>query len=267
MRKAIGTVLVVALAASSAAAATWDFDDGTWQGWTPQVRNAGNLQDASFAPSIGVDPLTGSNAVHMHSNRDLSYGSNAYIPLADFGADPTNSFHFSADFSYMDLRALWNCGLQYTYEGTSPGLANAWLQGRADDNTQGRDRIQFKDTHSPNSHTQEWEDAFRILSSGDFNNGPARVHMDIDYNYSTPGKIVLSFMSYDYESVLAGGQNVMWTAEYDRDPSLENIHGLMIGGDYGHFEVYIDNVSFVPEPASALLLLAPMAFIRRRRQG
>ncbi|MFQ3549758.1 MAG: PEP-CTERM sorting domain-containing protein [Armatimonadota bacterium] len=114
------------------------------------------------------------------------------------------------------------------------------------------------------NYTQKWNDAFREGTT--FKGGPANIYMEIDYNVAVEGRVTLKFMAYDYNSVLAGGQNVLWQATHDRDISKDvnnnylGIDYLKFGGEYGHASNwYYDNVTFIdytviPEPGTMLAL-------------
>ncbi len=268
MRTIILIIAALALLSTSALAQTtvWDFDDGTFQNWGVAYRNG---------PQAGLDATIEANAnydnslsMNLHANRDTNWGTYAYYYLPQLGyANGVNSFRFSAQITYNDLRAMWNGGLAYSANAASPG-ATAWFEGYGKDNTQDRDKIVFKETYTQNTFTEKWNNAFRIgaASDGDggsFNNGPATVFMEIDYNASVAGKVILKFKALDYSSVLADGQNVLWEDEYDNPLAIDAntgdyhaVHWLRLGGEYGHFDLNYDNVTFqaVPEPGTMAAL-------------
>ncbi len=287
MKKIIVLIVAFALAGTAAMAGTdyWDFDDGTFQGWGVGYRNG--PQDglsANIAHNWNYDT---SLALNLHANRDTKWGTFAYYYLPDLGyTNGCNSFRYSSQITYNDLRAMWNGGLAYGTDQSIPN-ASAWYEGRGDDSTQNRDQLGFKDTIAESAFTQRWENAYRIglASDGDsgvFNNGPSTVWMQIDYNSSVAGKVVLKFMALDYSSVLTDGQNVLWEDEYDCalqiDPNTGDYYSaywIRLGGEYGHYNLHYDNVMFegvetVPEPGTMAALgtglvgLAGFA-IRRRK--
>ncbi len=281
MKKAIGILAIVSMAVAPAMALTWDFNDGTTQGWTL----AHNPSNAVAANPAGVipEPGDGTNCLYLP---DQGY---AYIYVTS-----TNSFRFEADIcgARMDVNKLMAAGLGYRFTHnqntldpnttTSPndGLqaVNFWFEGRSPTS----ERMKFRDTYSMGGENTnmsvlktnapgQWGTWYNIVETG---------HATVLYNMETgnpgdlsdgeAGYLTVKWAALDYAPLASYPATNFWQAV----PLVNNamtgapheVNMLRLGGAYSWSQFYADNVTFIPEPVSLVLLaLGSIPMLRRRR--
>lgn len=293
MRRFGGVVAVgLALMATPAFATYWDFNDWTTQGWTIQNNPNAGVQGNPAANSGVVPPWGGSPPTHGYSEPGDGTGS-LYLPdhaIAWMSVPSTNSFKFSADMgSFFSLNLVGRfqlAGLAYraTYnEGTNtPNTAaahavSAWFEGRS----QNSERMQFRDTYAVGDQLNT---AMTWLKAGPtggtdftdyniFETGRATIY----YNWNNvpgygdgTGKILISWAPVDYTAKTGNAASpFLYPYNLAINPvtgTYYDINEIRLGGDYSWTQSYFDNVEFVPEPATMIMLaLGAVPLLRRRR--
>ncbi|MFQ3549759.1 MAG: hypothetical protein SNJ70_08425 [Armatimonadota bacterium] len=102
-------VFTLLLSTSAFAQATyvWDFNDGTFQGWSIYGRNTGAT--GYVAPTNVANPNINSNgtgSIKVTANRDQNWGNQMIFRLSDIGLSNVNKFRYSAQIMYDGVGAM-----------------------------------------------------------------------------------------------------------------------------------------------------------------
>lgn len=271
--KKVAFLVVLAVAASANAVVytgswsnTWTFDSGL-DGW---AKTAGS--------GAWVNPAVNPNGPTLPDGGVSKGGAaNLYSPDGTVWERPlataTNSFVIQADFYVPNLMplnlngSLPGNGIQGTGVGARFVVGDKLIGagGRANP-----DGVRMKDKSWDNTDRERsWlmEEA-GVLKA---NMWDKWVTVQLNYNFSSPGKFTAAVYT-PWDSGVHVGPGWYQFAEYNihGTPANQFINTLRLGAvvpDAASWtQTQIDNVKFVPEPASALFLVLGGLFVARRRR-
>lgn len=213
---------------------TWDFDDGTYQGWTVHNNGMGvGIRNPSY--------FTPSSSDYLALPGD---GGLPDSPYATFTLpEATNSWELSALVAWDASNRLSQFGLGYAYAGDSGNYM--WYEGRASGSTD----VVWGDIYSfdwmGGDGRTVYQDALVDGATGNPINAGEAI-MTISYN--VPGNrhhITFTFQPISYDA--SGAIHPMMTSgycAYDGDDPRA-IESIRLGGDYSWAEGFVDNVEFI----------------------
>lgn len=285
----IALVALVALSSGAYAAQTWswDFNDGTWQGW---YNVGGSITPPPDNPAATLpNPMAG-------------YGSSAYLPdkshawfdVTSLVAGGSNSFTFEATVGFNWLynladNRLQACGLALRNVGATYGGPSMWYEGKQSGSS--RMRVDADSTF----YNKSYIELNNVLKDTAGKSNYQMVgKMVIDYNNEVADKIVVKFFGVNFTpsayvsspdpagtvAITEGGLNGIkyeWAFIKDDPLTMDNyaVGAIRIGGDNSWTQSYFDNVVFtdynaVPEPGSIVAMFSGLVGlvgygIRRRK--
>lgn len=267
--------IVAILAAASVATAapytglwlqTWDFSNGT-QGWT-KTAGSGYWVDPNVDPSGPMLPdggVSGAGAANLYSpdgtiwEYTLPTAYDSWVLQADL---------YVPNLMPLNLNAyLPGNGIQGTGVGAISTLEGKRIGAGGRGNPDG---VRVKDKAWDNTgHERSW--LMEEAGVAKENMWDKWVTVQLAYNWNNSGKFTAAVYT-PWDSGVHDGPGWYEFAEYDVHPTPANRFyqvlqiGAVVPDVQSWTQTQIDNVKFVPEPATmALLALGGLGLLRRRR--